>query len=122
MSKKDFDNLLLQAVDEVFSAIGESSTQAIYFHLEKGFKIKKHEIPYKIEDFAGAIEKIFGLGANFLEILIMKRLYEKVGQTVQLQVSKDFTFTKYIATTKRSFLKKRNAEEFVQCDQIAIKD
>ena len=121
MSKKDFDKLLLQAVDEGLSSIGESSKQAIYFHLEKGFKIKKHEIPYKIEDFAGAIEKIFGLGANFLEILIMKYLYKKVDRTVQLHLSRDFTFTEYVAATKRSFLKKKKPKEFVQCDQIVIK-
>ncbi len=121
MSKKDFDKLLFQAVDEGLSSIGESPKQAIYFHLEKAFKIKKYEVPYRIDDFADAIEKIFGLGANFLEILIMKYLYEKVGQTVQLHLSKDFTFTEYVAATKRSFLKKKKPEEFVQCDQIVIK-
>jgi len=118
MSKEDFDKLLLEALDEGLSSIGESSKQAIYFHLEKGFKIKKDEIPYKIEDFARAIEKIFGLGADFLEILIMRRLCEKVGGTVQLYVSRDFAFAEYVTEIKRSFLKKKKAEEAVQCDQI----
>jgi len=119
MSKKDFDKLLMEAIDEGLSSIGESSKQAIYFHLEKVFKIKKREIPYKIEDFAGAIEKIFGMGATFLEILIMKRLYEKLGQAFQLHVSKDFTFTEYVAATRRSFLEKR-PEELDQCEQVVI--
>ena len=85
-------NFYLKPIDDGLSQIGDSSKQAIYFHLEKGFNIKRQEIPDKIADFKDAIEKIFGLGASFLEILIMKRLYEKVGQTVQLQGSEDFSF------------------------------
>jgi len=124
LPRRDFDRLLLEAVDEGLSSLGESSKEAIYFHLEKGFNIEKHEIPYKIEDFAGAIEKIFGMGASFLEILIMKRLYEKIGRTVQWHGAKDFTFTTYIVATKRSFLKKRTkktAEKQVQCEEMVMK-
>lgn len=118
MSEKDFDELLLEAVDEGLASIGESSRQAIFFYLETVFKIKRHEIPYKIEDFAAAIEKIFGLGANCLKLLIMKHLYEKVGRAVKLHEPKDFTFTAYVAAAKRSFLEKKKAEEPVQCEQI----
>jgi hypothetical protein len=118
MSKKDFDKLLFEAIDEGLSSIGESSKQAIYLHLEKDFEIKKHEIPYKIEDFVRALEKIFGLGAGFLEILIMKNLYEKVGRTVHLHEPKNFAFTKYVAATERSFIEKSKAEELIQCDQM----
>jgi hypothetical protein len=75
LPKRDFEKLLLEAVDEGLSSLGETSKIAIYFHLKKSFNIKKKEIPYKIEAFAKGIEKIFGLGANFLEILIMKQLY-----------------------------------------------
>ena len=107
MPKKEFEELLLEAIDEGLASIRESSKQAIYFHLEKGFNIKRQEIPDKIADFQDAIEKIFGLGASFLEIPIMKRLYEKVGQTVQLQGSEDFTFTEYVTAVRRSFLEKR---------------
>ena len=118
LSEKDFDELLLEAVDEGLSSIGESSKQAIYFHLENVFKIKRHEIPYKIEDFAAAIEKIFGLGANCLELLIMKHLYEKVKGIVHLHEPKDFTFVKYVVAVKLSFLEKKKAEEFVQFKEI----
>ena len=118
MSKRDLDRLLFEAIDEGLSSIGESSKQAIYFHLEKSFNVKKHEIPYKIEDLAREIERIFGLGADFLEILIMKNLYEKVGRTVHLLEPEDFVFTEYVAATKRSFTEEKKAEESVQCDQM----
>lgn len=104
MLEIEFDRLLLEAVDEALSSIGESSKLAIYFHLEKGFNIKKLEIPRKISEFAVAIEKIFGFGANFLEILIMKSLYRKVNKRVQLARPEDFEFTTYVATLKQSFL------------------
>lgn len=118
MSKKDFDKLLFEAIDEGLSSMGESSKQAIYSYLKKGFNVKKHEIPYRIEDFAREIEGIFGLGANFLEILIMKNLCEKVGHPTHLHEPKDFVFTEYVAATKQSFIGKEKAEELVQCDQM----
>jgi len=121
LPEKDFDELLLEAVDEGLSSIGESSRHAIFFYLETVFKIKRHEIPYKIEDFAAAIEKIFGLGANCLELLIMKHLFEKVKKTVQLHEPGDFTFTKYVTAVKQSFLEKKKAEELVQFEQIETK-
>jgi len=116
--EKDFDELLLEAVDEGLASIGESSKQAIYFYLETVFNIKRHEIPYKIEDFTAAIEKIFGQGAKCLEILIMNHLYEKVERPIQLHEPKDFTFTSYVTAARQSFLEKnrakKTAEELVQ--------
>lgn len=98
--------------------MGESSRQAIYFHLEKSFNIKRDEIPYRIEDFARAIESIFGLGANFLEILIMKRLHERIGGGFRWSESSDFTFVEYTAVAKRSFTDRENPEKPVQCEQM----
>lgn len=106
MPKRDFETLLLQAIDEALSSLGESSKQAIYFHLEKGFRIEKQEIPSKIGAFTCAIERIFGEGASFLEILIMKKLYEKVGRSLKWQSSENLEFTEYIAVVEQSFQEK----------------
>ncbi len=128
MPKRDFEKLLLEAVDEGLSSLGNSSKQAIYYHLKKSFNIKKQEIPYNIDVFASAIEKIFGLGAKFLEILIMKRLYEKVGRSFKWHASKDdFTFTEYVAFAKLSFLEKKKRvkegiEEQVQREETVMED
>jgi len=110
LSKCDFEKLLLEAVDEGLSSLGEASKQAIYFHLEKSFNIKKKEIPYKIDTFAKSIEKIFGLGANFLEIFIMKRLYEKIGGVFEWQENTEITFTKYVTVAKRNFVEKKRVK------------
>jgi len=118
VSERDFDKILLEAVDEGLSSLGQSAKQAIYFHLEKDFNIDKEEISSRVNDFASAIEKIFGLGANVIEILIMLRLHEKVGLHIKLHRSEDLTFTQYVAEAKRSFLERQKAEEAVQCEQM----
>jgi len=121
LPRNDFDKLLLEAVDEGLSTLGESSKHAIYFHLAISFHVKKNDIPKKIEEFAAAIEKIFGLGANFLEIIIMRRLYEKVDGRFKWNESKDLTFTEYVAAAKRSFLEKKakaKTEELIDWPRI----
>lgn len=123
MPKRDFERFLIEAVDESLSSLGESSKQAIYYHLEKSFNIKKQEIPKNVESFVQALEKIFGLGANFIETLIMARLNEKVETSSKWHVSKELTLTEYVASTKRSFLAKKPETmemKMGQCEQMEI--
>lgn len=79
MSQKRFSEVLLAAIDESLSSLGDSPKQAILFHLETSFKIKKERIPENITEFAKALEKIFGPGANYLEKLILTHLSQKLG-------------------------------------------
>ncbi|MCS7115147.1 MAG: hypothetical protein RMJ15_06610 [Nitrososphaerota archaeon] len=107
MPQKNFDELLIESVDEAFSSIGESSKQAIYFHLEKRFKISKEEIPRRIRDFAEGIEKIFGLGAKFLEILIVRKLYERVGKPFELGTVEERPFIDHVEAAKLHYSKSK---------------
>ena len=96
-----FEEVLLESIDEALSLLGESAKQAIHFHLEKVFNINWLNIPYRIEDFAQALEKIFGEGAKILEIQIMKLLFKKVGCNFkQYPKQKNLTFTEYLAAVK----------------------
>lgn len=76
--RKKFEAVLLEAVDNAFSTLGENIKTSIYFHLERKFIIPKQDIPYRIDDFSDALERIFGVAAKYLEILIMKELHEKI--------------------------------------------
>ncbi|NWG10252.1 hypothetical protein HXY33_00635 [Candidatus Bathyarchaeota archaeon] len=105
--RRTFEKLLIEATDEALVSLGESSRQSIYFHLENKFKIAKKDIPYRIEDFAEGIEKIFGMGAQFIEILIMKRLFEKIGQPLNWNGNKTLEFVEYVEAARKSFSKKR---------------
>jgi hypothetical protein len=75
---KDFERLLLDSIDEALSSIEEKQKKETYIQLES-LGVPKHEIPRKIGVFTRVIERIFGTGVQELEILILKRLYEKNG-------------------------------------------
>jgi hypothetical protein len=102
---KDFEKLLLSSIDEAFLSLGESSRQSIYFHLEKKFQISKNSIPENLPQFQEGLEKIFGIGATFIEILIMKNLYMKIGHPFSMQKNECLEFIKYVDAARQSFLK-----------------
>ncbi|MBS7649557.1 hypothetical protein KEJ17_07960 [Candidatus Bathyarchaeota archaeon] len=97
----NFDNLLLEAVDEALSTLGDSCKHAIYFHLEKTFKIERQHIPSKLEEFVNAIEQIFGIGAKIIEIQIMKFLRRKIGEFKYFPKGEDLTLVQYVAAVKK---------------------
>jgi hypothetical protein len=116
----EFEKVLLEAIDDGLSALGESVKQAIYYHLERSFNIKKEEIPTRMIAFTQAVENIFGVGANFIEILIMRKLYEKVDGTFKWNESEGFGFPEYVTKAKRVFQEKniiKRVEELVECEE-----
>jgi len=78
MKKLDFDKTLLEAVDCALLALGESPRKAIYYHLNKSFKLQKEDIPEDTDKFSHALNTIFGPGAEVIEKLIVKNLYRKL--------------------------------------------
>jgi hypothetical protein len=105
--RANFNGLLLEAIDETLSCLGESSKTAIYRHLENVFKIKKEEIPNMIDDFSRALESLFGLGAKVLETMFMKSLCVKMrvaGEGVPCEwVVPEMTFREYVDLMKQRF-------------------
>jgi hypothetical protein len=112
LRKKKFNNLLLEAIDEAFSSLGESVKVVIYFHLDNTFGINKSGIPSKIAGFSEALEKIFGPGARYLEILFMKNLHAKIEVTCKWPAYKyplcnwivpEVTFQEYVQFMRQNF-------------------
>ena len=106
-AEQSFNKVLLEAVEDAFSSLGESVGEAIFFHLEKSFGIRRSEIPFRIDDFSDALEKIFGLGARHLEILFMKNLRAKPKIEYKWELPKsivpELTFKEYIHNVKQNF-------------------
>jgi len=102
-----FAAVLLEAIDKAFASLGESVKEAIYFHLEHNFMIARQDIPDKIDDFSVLIERIFGLGARNLELLIMQNLYEKIRCLYRWEGPRwlvpDLTFKEYVNLMRLSF-------------------
>jgi len=99
LSQNNVRKILLEAVEEGFSSLGDSPKQAIFFHLETSFKIRKDNIPTNLTEFARALEKIFGPGAFYLEKLIAKRLYEKLG--LEFEEVENWDFLEYVSNAKK---------------------
>ena len=102
---RDFDKLLLNAIDEALTSLGESVKQSIYFHIANKFCIARNDIPESLQDFQGGLEKIFGDGAQFIEILIMKNLHSSLGLPLKME-NEQLEFLKYVDAAKQSYLKK----------------
>ena len=102
---KDFNELLLCSIDEALLALGESVKQQTYFHIENRFMVSKEDIPENLSQFQYGIEKIFGLGARYLEILIMKNLYTKIGRPLTMHKNDQLEFIKYVDAARKNYLK-----------------
>jgi hypothetical protein len=61
MPNGESEKLLVEAIDESFSSLGESPKQAILFHLENTFQIKKQKIPNRIDSFDNALKKFLDI-------------------------------------------------------------
>lgn len=83
MSQDNFTKALLAAIDQGLSSLGDSPKQAIFYHLESSFQLKREEIPQNLTEFKQALDRIFGPGATYLEKLISKSLYEKLGLNME---------------------------------------
>jgi len=95
--ENSFETAIMDAIEEGLAPFGQSNKQTIYLYIENTFKIKKQEIPYKIEEFAEAIEQIFGAGAKLIEIRIIEALHEKNQDFVHLPKKGELVFTEYVA-------------------------
>lgn len=105
--EKTFEQILLEATDSALASLGESARQSIYYHLEKTFNLPKQDIPRHPKDFENGLEKIFGAGAKYIEILIMKQLFQKVGHRLKLNEETELEFTDYVTAVKKN-LKRKN--------------
>jgi hypothetical protein len=111
-NRKKFESILLESIDEAFSTLGENVKKVIYFHLTEKFMITKQEIPSKIDDFSDALEKIFGLGARKLEILIITKLHNKISCDYEWTgpnwLVPDLTFSQYVELSRSYYEDREN--------------
>ena len=108
MTEKAFQKMLLEAVDSTLASLGNSARQSVYYHLEKKYDISRDKIPSRIEDFDHGLEQIFGVGTRFLEVMMMKKLYEEMdskGKILRLDQRKEFNFVDYVRAAESTYLR-----------------
>jgi len=94
--KNQLNMKIMEAVDECLASFGDSVRQVVYFQLQSNYNVPKQEIPTKIEEFAEAIEAIFGIGAQLIEMKIIEKLHSKVNGFLYVPKDEDFRLKDYV--------------------------
>ncbi len=127
----EFNDLLLEAIEEAMSTLGETAKAYVYSYLERKCGTPKRDIPNKLEVFSDALESIFGVGARQLELLIMKSLHSKLSLTLKWPspewplsrwVDTELTFVNYVFFMRQK-LKAHTGVSFgvIPCEKQEIK-
>jgi hypothetical protein len=108
-AQQRFDELLLDAIDEVLSSLGEPVRNHLYIHLKNDFLISRNELPQRIEEFSDFLYRIFGSSAQHLEIKFIQTLYSKISVDQDVEdmsivfKETDVTFLNYVNKMRESF-------------------
>lgn len=106
MAKSDFEETLLRAVDYGLLPLGETPRKAIYYHLKRRFQLEREDIPEEPEEFARALNSIFGPGAEIVEEFIVKDLYGRLELNFE---KRDFEFADYVKQAQESVSGKKQS-------------
>jgi len=101
--QNEFNTTIAETIDESLSSFCNLDKEAVYHRLENDFRIKKQEIPYKLEECTDALEQIFGVGAKLIEIRTMQTLHNRIQGFMFFPKKGDIDFKEYAASL-RAFL------------------
>ncbi len=113
----EFERVFLESIDEGLACLGDIPKQLLYSQLEEEFGLSQREFLSRLEEFSGALEKIFGPGGNFVEIEIMKSLYSKLKCSLEWKQVSNFKFPKYVKLMKFTFLEKDSENASIHLDE-----
>jgi hypothetical protein len=82
MPKPINDEIILQAIDQGLSALGEGPRQAVWFFIEQDSNISRQKVPQNVEEFEQALQNVFGLGYKFLDSLFRNYLSDATGENL----------------------------------------
>ncbi|MBS7655770.1 hypothetical protein KEJ50_04625 [Candidatus Bathyarchaeota archaeon] len=99
--KLQFQEALLNAIDETLLTLGESVKQAIYYHIKQKYNITREEVLIKLKEFYKALEEIFGFGVKILEKLIVKNFYRRIN--LNFEEHAEWDLIEYIEHAKEVF-------------------
>ncbi len=101
--REEFVSVLNEALDEALTnTLGNSAKHVILFHLEKKYRIRREEIPRRLNEFVSGLEGILGVGARVIERNVLERLFEKCG--LEFEEKADFGFSDYVEYARRHIM------------------
>ena len=112
--RTDFNDLLVDSVDEAISGVlGNRVTAAFWYHYQAFLGITRAEMPYRLDTLFASLKGTFGVGGETLGRVIVKKLYAKANVPLDLKVNR--SFTEHVEELKRIL-----AEDLMQpqsCDE-----
>lgn len=112
----NFRRVLFEAVDEGLLVLGKSGRDAVYFHLESLYSLRKEDVLEKPDVFVESLRKIFGMGAGVIEKAILKSLYDKLG--LDYREKENWNFVAYLNEAKNAV--GRNPTEIVEVSDTSV--
>ena len=95
----EMHKILLQAVDDGLSVPGDIVKAAIYDRIERSYRLKREEIPEKLEAFHSALEDLLGDSTKVVERLISRSLYNRL--ELPFVPHEDWTLLDYVGHAKK---------------------
>ena len=72
--EKQFDELILQCINDGLSILGEDGRSVVLWLCETKLSLPKKQIPLRIKDFSKLVEDTFGAGASIVEGHIVREI------------------------------------------------
>jgi hypothetical protein len=101
--KEDFNELLIESINESLNQIGGTVRESIYRYLKAQFNTSPTEIPQKLKVFQEALEQIFNTGSRYIEVLILRNLYAKIELPEVEGKEGELKFIDYVNSAKVRF-------------------
>ncbi len=98
---KPFGQVLLGAIDESLSVLGEEPRHAVYQYLATVNSLQREDIPERLEEFSQGMKKALGGASSVLQKVVLKKLFQKIGSA--FKESQDFGFVDYVKEAERRY-------------------
>jgi hypothetical protein len=99
-----FNRTLVESVEETIAAVlGKSVAEAFDSHLSAYLGLSREDIPSHVKELSSALNGSFGVGGSVLGRAIVRRLYGKLG--LSLDQKQNSSFVECIEDAKKILLK-----------------
>ena len=87
MSPQFSDDIIKEAVDKALNALGSTPKAALWAYLEQVSGFTQNNFPQNIDGFQDTLQKFFGVGFEFLNILLCQNLSSLTQQEIEGHLS-----------------------------------
>jgi hypothetical protein len=89
-----FDDVLLKALDDGLLVFGSQVRDVIYEILMKRSRVRRDELPRRLDAFCGFLKEVSGSGAKIIEVTVAKSLYDRL--RLNFDQRDDWTLVEYV--------------------------